>query len=535
MKLRMPDFSNVSLRIKTLLFIGTIQTILMVVFSIVGLHFYSKEYLSHISKQNIEITSVSAELFLKPLQDAHEVELQRITNKLFSLYPELKYLRLLDVKNKVIIEAGSAALLNTPFASNLNPLEYNGDGIHDLLTPLESEGSQVGNIQMGIDIRSRLNELQYFKYSIFAFTLVLIVITLLATYIASSKMTERLDLLKATFFKLMQNEATFNVRLDLDGEDDFAQIGMFFDLFMGRLEVMAQQILDISEGLAKASQNAQDITLHTSSSVGEQSETIGAFSLSITEMNETSESVSRQVENTAQKVSEVAAQAQSGKKVAESAMAGMEQLSKGVATLSEHLNQLTNHNVEIRLALKMIRTIADQTNLLALNAAIEAARAGESGRGFAVVADEVRKLSQRTTEATLSIQKIINSMEADSSQVEITMASNLEGTRHNLDEVAAAVNAFKRIASAVVEIKDFNDISALLTKQQFDLSRNCHAKVSRINENIKQLADTAKQNISDNGDLSQYSAQLAYVVGKSINAESAPEKSKIESSDVELF
>ena len=96
--------------------------------------------------------------------------------------------------------------------------------------------------------------------------------------------------------------------------------------------------------------------------------------------------------------------------VSDEAKRGSETLSASVGVAVDSVNQLASQTTNVRTILKTIQEIAEQTNMLALNAAIEAARAGESGRGFAVVAEEVRKLSQRTGDATQSIEQVVREM-----------------------------------------------------------------------------------------------------------------------------
>ncbi|WJW75125.1 methyl-accepting chemotaxis protein [Thiohalobacter sp. IOR34] len=146
--------------------------------------------------------------------------------------------------------------------------------------------------------------------------------------------------------------------------------------------------------------------------------------------------------------------------------------------------------------------------MLALNAAIEAARAGEQGRGFAVVADEVRALSQRTTEATTEIKGLIETINVDSREAVDRMARSTEMANHNLEQARAAGEAFGSIAAAVAEIHSSNSHVAGIVTGQNQLARDVHDTIQHINAKVAELSRMSRQNVSDNGDLSQYSVQL---------------------------
>ncbi|CRF33114.1 methyl-accepting chemotaxis protein [Brachyspira suanatina] len=130
-------------------------------------------------------------------------------------------------------------------------------------------------------------------------------------------------------------------------------------------------------------------------------------------------------------------------KVTESTQSGV----SAVNEISNNMTEISESSKEISNITKLIQSIAFQTNILALNAAVEAARAGEQGRGFAVVASEIRSLAQNVNEAAGSITNII---ENTVSKIEI----GDESVKRSLDILIAIENSAKEVSDILINISE---------------------------------------------------------------------------------
>ncbi len=341
--------------------------------------------------------------------------------------------------------------------------------------------------------------------------LLIIILISMALFIARS-VTRSLLLITEAMENVADGSTELNARLPEDGKDETVRIARAFNRFTLKLGQTVKQILMVASNLSQSSLRAQEITQATSHSVEEQVDAITDLNRSIGQMADSSQQVRTAVNEASVTARGVQSKASEGLTVVESAVTGMQEMQDEVSRLEQSISALTGHHEDVGQVLDMIVTIAEQTNMLALNAAIEAARAGEYGRGFAVVADEVRALSQRTTDATDEVRTLMDTIRSGNQEAVSLMTRSAEVSALNLERTQAVGEAFATISAAVDEINDSNVQVSGYSEQQAVLADEVRNSIQQIHDSVQALSELARKNISDNGDLSQYSVQLESLV-----------------------
>jgi methyl-accepting chemotaxis protein len=131
-------------------------------------------------------------------------------------------------------------------------------------------------------------------------------------------------------------------------------------------------------------------------------------------MTENIQNIVESINDTTTKVNDLSVNAiglvSSGKQYMKELNITVEQNNNNSKEIIENISKLQEEAAAINEIINIIIDIATQTNLLSLNASIEAARAGEAGKGFAVVAEEIRKLADKTSQSTVQIQELADTI-----------------------------------------------------------------------------------------------------------------------------
>ncbi len=353
-------------------------------------------------------------------------------------------------------------------------------------------------------------------------------ITILAVIFLLVYLFKPLNRLGLMVDDLAKGEGDLTKRLEVEGNDEIAQIGTGVNIFVDKIHTImakvkgnvsslkdsASALTKLSEDLRERSENTSEMSSTIAAGTEEATATLSSISEAVSVM-----SGAIQSNVSAIKEMSVALNEESNNIQKESRMAG--DAAEEVRNTNQTMLKLGKSASEIGKILEVIREISDQTNLLALNATIEAARAGEAGKGFAVVASEIKTLANQTTEATNSIQQQVRDIQERS--------ENAGGSMLKVVEVVEEINSISQIVASSAEeqnatIHELAENSSELNTSSVSVSDNITESVkglSEISENIQGLNLAASEGFKASeylgnfvNDLNNMSTELDKVVSQ---------------------
>lgn len=269
-----------------------------------------------------------------------------------------------------------------------------------------------------------------------------------------------------------------------------------------QLSVLITKSHSISESVASASQQLNCVMSETQANAEQEMSQVEMISTALNELSSTALQMSDKAVVAEKQAGEAQSHVSSGEAKLEENIQLSKDINLSVAETADNLRVLQEFAVEIGTVTDVINGISEQINLLALNAAIEAARAGEHGRGFAVVADEVRNLASKTQESTVSIQRIIEKLQQQSTQANDNMQKNVNLIEQSVVFAEQIQSVFSNISSAVVTISEMNALVSTAAQEQQTVTEE-------TSRNTTQAFDLVQQNVTAMDQIMQASNELA--------------------------
>lgn len=288
--------------------------------------------------------------------------------------------------------------------------------------------------------------------------------------------------------RLLNEMAAGNFAIATECEDQY--VGAFNALLMG-VRKMNRQMDTTLKGVNEASK--QVLTGSTNLAEAAQSVAEGATdqAAAVEEMQATIDELSNGIASTADELEQSYNEARKYADVAENSREDMEAMMNAMLRISET-------SEKIGAIIVQIEDIASQTNLLSLNASIEAARAGDAGRGFAVVADQIRTLAEQSAKSAVDSKSLI---ETAISEVKIG-STNATKASDSLKEVVEGV---KMVAGSAKKMKE-------VSLEQAESMKQADLAVERIAEVVQNNSAAAEETSATSEELTAQATVLSDMV-----------------------
>ncbi|WPC43103.1 methyl-accepting chemotaxis protein [Clostridium sp. JS66] len=369
-----------------------------------------------------------------------------------------------DRIGKTVDDEGSKA---AAVQGKVNAYTYKYKGkieVYDVAVPVYKNGAHIGAIDIGLsteNVHKTINNMIIITtiIAIIAFAIFSIIMLIVAKKIINS-----LNALVKVSKKIANGELDNKIEILSNDEigilaGSFKSMSDSLKTTIGNLKNEASRVSSMSSDLSNNAEQMAGAADEVTSAV--QDVTSGATKQAndLVDVVDNISNLSEELQNIYSKIScvkessqETEEKAKVGKSQIEILLKSIENIKESFDIVSDKIANLNSSVSQVGSITDVINEISEQTNLLALNAAIEAARAGEAGKGFAVVAEEVRTLAEQSQESTGKIQKLIQSISSETSNVMSTseQVKNLLGRQK--DTVNITVASFEDMLNASAKI-----------------------------------------------------------------------------------
>ncbi len=428
-----------------------------------------------------------------------------------------------DTLNKKIEDYGNSdldELVTKSIAGETSVIETDFNGEKSLVFY-----SKADEIDWGIMISVPTSEayadanslLNYFAM----ITLLFIIVSAIISYVINRRSLKPIKEINNKIEELANNEGDLTQRLSINRKDEIGELANNFNSLLDSLQNLmgailskgeivseqtlalsnsAEEMVQLSDTVTKNVQNTAEISSDQELGNKKNIESITQIMNSVSGIKDYSSLVSEKTKSTYNDV-------EKANNEINALLNQMSDTQKSVRNSAELVTKLGDRSSEIGNIVALITSISEQTNLLALNASIEAARAGEHGKGFAVVADEVKNLAEQSAKSAKQISALVSEILSDTSNavVEIESGSNQFGTGmeklqdvngilqnvyHSSGESSNDVDQiFTEIENLLSKVKDVERVVYKNSEKSIEASKYIHEVAATSEEQLGSIQD----------------------------------------------